>query len=131
MSKINKMVKSLEINEKNDNFVFSKFSFNNFKIYFLTKGDYIACGVFSNTKSHAIKIYLLHMYIAFQNFMGDTSKHLKTVIHHDTKNINSNEILHAKIFEVEYYNLDVPRCTYNKSFRKDNKDDNEKRRNVS
>ena len=99
MSKIHKMVKDLPTNEKNDNFLFSKFSFNNFKIYFLTKGDYIACGVFSNTKSHVIKIYLLHIFIAFQNFIGDTSKNLKTVIY-DNRNINSNDILHAKIFEV-------------------------------
>jgi hypothetical protein len=99
MSKIHKMVKDLLIHEKNDNFLFSKFSFGNIKIYFLTKGDYIACGIFSNTKSHVIKIYLLHIFIAFQNFIGDTSKNLKTVIY-DNKNINSNEILHAKIFEV-------------------------------
>jgi hypothetical protein len=102
MSKIHKIVKNLAINEKNENFVFSKFSFNSFKFYFLVKGDYIACGIFSNTKSHVIKMYLLHMFIAFHNFIGDTSKNLKTVIH-DNKNINSNEILHAKIFEVKLF----------------------------
>jgi hypothetical protein len=88
VKKLAKTLFSQTHNPKNQNLNFHKFQFKNLKLFFLTKGGLIYAGVFSeNTRSHFIKLFLTHMYVAFINFNGElvdilrkTSTHLEGVI---------------------------------------------------
>lgn len=61
----------VEDKDKTNNFYFQKIFFADFKIIFLIKDELAFVTIVSeHTKSHYVKLYLLHMYTAFVNFNG-------------------------------------------------------------
>ncbi len=51
---------------------FTKIYLSSKKIFFLNKSNFIFVGIFDvNTNGSLIKLYLLHVYAAFLNFLGD------------------------------------------------------------
>lgn len=93
-----------------DNFQFNKIFTNNQKVFFLSKNNLVFVGIFGhNTNSYLIKLYLLHMFTAFLNFIGEnvemifnskqddiiTSKNLDRSFNYITK-----DYFQIKIFEV-------------------------------
>ncbi len=95
-------------------FSFHKIYVNNLKIFVLieTKTSLVFCGIFNNnTNGYIMKLYLLHMFIAFLNFNGDTvdllnksrsdnEKSEERILNH----IPPNEHVGVKIFEVNKNN---------------------------
>jgi hypothetical protein len=94
-----------------DNFKFDKIYLNNQKIFLLTKSNLIFVTVFSiNTSSYLIKLYMLHMYTAFLNFIGETVEMLKVddVIGGSNNldrsyNYMTKDFFQIKIFEVNIF----------------------------
>jgi hypothetical protein len=93
-----------------DNFQFEKIYTNNQKVFFLSKNNLVFVGIFGrNTNSYLIKLYLLHIFTAFLNFIGEnvemffsskqediiTSKTLDRSFNYITK-----DYFQIKIFEV-------------------------------
>jgi len=61
-----------------DNFEYQKIYFMGFKLNVLIKNCLVLIGIFTeNLSSYYIKMYLLHMYIAFLNFNGDYYETMK------------------------------------------------------
>jgi hypothetical protein len=102
ISKMNKMILRLSNNKNIEDFKFFKFFFNNNKLTFLFINEYVICGLFSNTRTCLIKMYLLHMFIALENFFIDYTKNSNKYLIYDSgnkmNNFNDNIIL--KLFEV-------------------------------
>ncbi len=93
-----------------DNFQFNKIYTNNQKVFFLSKNNLVFVAIFGqSTNSYLIKLYLLHMFTAFLNFIGEnveiifsskqddiiTSKNLDRSFNYITK-----DYFQIKIFEV-------------------------------
>ncbi len=96
-----------------DNFLFDKIYTNNQKIFFLSKSNLILVAVFEpNTNSSLIKLYLLHIFTAFLNFIGETVDMLFNTKQEDvitsktldrSYNYITKDFFQIKIFEVNFY----------------------------
>ncbi len=89
-----------------DNFIFNKIYANNQKMFMLSKSNLVVVGVFgTGTISSIIKLYLLHIYIAFVNFLGDTIEMIMK--NSDISSLDrggnylNRDFFQVKIFEVE------------------------------
>ncbi len=51
-----------------------------------------------NTNSYFGRLYLLHIFTAFLNFIGNSVDNLKD--HNDSTPLNTKELLHVRLFEV-------------------------------
>jgi hypothetical protein len=110
---VQNLYKNRELKNGLENFSFEKFFFDKFKIYLLYKSGLIflsSCSL--NTKSDVVKIYLLHMYMAVHNFMGELILPLKYIkkdefstfwklTNSDSAKKLGHEIYQLKFFEVK------------------------------
>jgi hypothetical protein len=106
------LYKNRELKNELENFSFEKFFFDKMKILILFKSGLVfTASCSSQTKSDIMKIYLLHMFVAIQNFMGELIVPLKYIKkdEYSTKLTNSEsvkklglEIYQMKFFEVNF-----------------------------
>ena len=105
-SKLSKIVNKIFFKDKKidfkskDNFHFFKLYFSNYRLLLVSNHNLvfvISYGV--NTHTYIAKIYLLHIFTAFLNFIGDSKETLKS----DTSSSQSlsKDSLHVRIFEVK------------------------------
>jgi hypothetical protein len=82
---------------------FDKICVNNCKVFLLTKTDLTFVGIFENkTKGYLIKLFMLHYYSAFVNFIGNTLYTLssKEDVEERTLNYLTKDFFQVKLFEV-------------------------------
>lgn len=109
------LLSAIPCSKNDDNFIFRKIYFANSKVYFFydQKTKLILCGIFNEFASgYLIKIYLLHLYIAFINF--NNSSTIDSIIKddnysrvsldkiHNIHNNAQNENYSIKIFEMYF-----------------------------
>jgi hypothetical protein len=99
-------------NTNDDKFVFEKIYFNTIKIFYLANNDNVICGIFNqNTKSYLVKIFLIHVLIAYLNFNSEfinlNKTESKTPDLYTIRDVSSimnvltvKEKLNLKLFEV-------------------------------
>lgn len=109
-----KLVKSISnFNKpKSTNFYFQKITIKNLKIVFLFKNGLIYAGIFGEeVKNYYIKLYLIHMFVAFINFNGELVESIKNSVNNNSSNTNNsceqNEVDYSKseFFQLKIYEI--------------------------
>jgi hypothetical protein len=102
-----------KITMNENGFSFEKIYFNELKLFYLASNDVIICGIFKeNTKSYLIKIFLIHVLIAYFNFncefinfnrIDNKTGDLFSIrdVSTTNNNLTIKEILNLKVFEVK------------------------------
>lgn len=104
-SKLNKIInkivfqgKKLDFKSK-DNFHFFKINFQNYRLLFMSNHKMIfVISYGTNTRTYIAKMYLLHIFTAFVNFIGDYVNISK--VESNSQENMTRDSLHIRLFEV-------------------------------
>jgi hypothetical protein len=103
------LYKNREMKNDLDNFSFEKFFFDKLKICILYKSGLIFAAISAvSTKTYLAKIYLLHIFTAFNNFMGGLVVPLKYVKKDEYSPKSSSETakkLHSEFFQLQFFEV--------------------------
>jgi hypothetical protein len=109
---ITNLYKSRELKSELENFSFEKFFFEKIKILVLYKSGLVFIVSSScNTKSDVLKIYLLHMFVAINNFMGELITPLKYIKKDEYStfwkltNSDSGKKLGLEIYQMKFFEV--------------------------
>lgn len=89
---------------KSNNFSFQKIYYNNMKLVFLIKDGVVYVSLSANTtKSHYIKLFLIHMCVAFINFNGVLVENIKNLT--SNENVEELDFSRSEFFQLKIYEL--------------------------